>query len=88
MTECLECGANDWTYYHCEYKDGSYLIEACNNCTAVKPDGLIEQLMEVIKEEMEIEFTPESDTEKLKWIEEKVDKLIEMYEDEPNLEDE
>ena len=88
MTECLECGANDWTYYHCTYEDSTHLVEACRNCQTIPPDGLVEQLMEVLREEMAIEFTPESDTEKLKRIEEKVDKLIDMHDDEPNLEDE
>ena len=88
MSECAECGIDDWTYYHCEYRDNTYLIEACANCTAVKPEGLIEQLMEVVRDEMEIEFTPESDAEKFRRIEEKLDKLIELAEDEPNLEDE
>lgn len=88
MSECIQCGANDWTYYHCDYEDNTYLIEACANCTAVKPDGLIEQLMEVVREEMEVEFTPETVEVKLRRIEEKIDILIKLNDDNPQLEDE
>ena len=88
MTECLECGANDWTYYHCTYEDSTHLVEACRNCQTIPPDGLVEQLMEVLREEMAIEFTPESDTEKLRRIEDKLDELIELAKDKPNLEGE
>ena len=81
MSECTECGANDWGYFHCTYKDGTYLIEACLQCTAVKPEGLIEPLMEAIRDEvgLNMEVTLETDSEKIARIDRNLQELIDAF---------
>ncbi len=55
MSECVECGANDWTFWGCSYGDNEYVVEACRGCTRVKPDGFILQLTDDIREELRAE---------------------------------
>ncbi len=55
MSECIECGANDWTFWGCSYGDNEYVVEACRGCTRVKPDGFILQLTDDIRDELKAE---------------------------------
>ena len=65
MSECAKCGHDDWTYFSLEYKGEPYLMEACRNCTAVKPEGLVEPLTAAIKADLEVSVELETDSEKI-----------------------
>ena len=74
MTECSVCGASDWTYFHCEHGGVNYLIEACRECTAVRAEGLMEQLTENITEQIKGELVIEVQLES---IEDKITRIDE-----------
>ncbi len=79
--EYYDCD-HEWSAYYCEYEEHTVVMEACNKCFSVNPDGLFIELKEIIREEilkesgLQVEVTLETDSEKIDRIDQCVMEIL------------